>query len=137
MTTPTLESANLYHGERVGKEAWESIESDKRSRAVTSAIDDLEHYVGNAKYEYAVYEQALWLAYGSEAEYARLGISSIKIDDLGKTYDRGNRPSNISPKAWQLLSGGSGVVARSGVILTRPMPVRTLTNRMLPRWPLT
>ena len=123
MATPTLLGANQYHEERLGKEQWESVDEDKRNRAITTAIDDLGSFLSYSKYEYAVYEQALWLVSGSEAEYARLGVSSIKIDDLSKSYDRGNRPTNISPKAWQLLTGsGSGLSVRAGEIPTRPMP---------------
>ena len=109
MMTPTLELADLYHAARIGAEAWAAASADLRQRALQSAIDDFSGYSESSGYEYAVYEQALWLI-GDEAELARNGIKSVKIGDISKDYDRGTRPANIAPKAWTLVSGASGAV---------------------------
>ena len=108
-TTPTAAGANEYHAARLGKEAWEAQSEEKRQRALTSAIDDMGSFSSSSGYEYAVYEQALWLI-GDEAELARTGVSSFGIGDISKSYDRGKRPSHIAPKAWTLVSGASGAV---------------------------
>ena len=117
-TTPTAAGANEYHAARLGKEAWEAQSEEKRQRALTSAIDDMGGYTSSSGYEYAVYEQALWLV-GDEAELARNGIESVKVGDISKDYDRGSRPSNIAPKAWTLVSGADGTV-KCGAIRTHP-----------------
>lgn len=117
-TTPTAAGANEYHAARLGKEAWEAQSEEKRQRALTSAIDDMGSFSSSSGYEYAVYEQALWLI-GDEAELARNGIESVKVGDISKDYDRGSRPSNIAPKAWVLVSGAGGSV-KCGSIRMHP-----------------
>ena len=109
MMTPTLELADLYHAARIGAEAWAAASADLRQRALQSAIDDFSGYSESSGYEYAVYEQALWLI-GDESELAQNGVSSFGIGDISKSYDRGKRPSHIAPKAWTLVSGASGAV---------------------------
>lgn len=117
-TMPTAAGANEYHAARLGKEAWEAQSEEKRQRALTTAIDDMGGYSSSSGYEYAVYEQALWLI-GDEADLARNGIESVKIGDISKDYDRGKRPSHIAPKAWTLVSGAGGAV-KCGSIRMRP-----------------
>ena len=117
--SPTLEGANLYHLNRLGKEAWEAQSEDRRQRALQSAVDSLGAFARSGNYETAVYEQALWLL-NDEAELAALGVTSIGLDGMSKGYQRGRRPAHIAPNAWILVSGVGGGVKCGSIRSERP-----------------
>lgn len=110
MGAPTLDNANTYHAARLSKETWEAVDINRRQRALTTAADDLAVYASSSNFEYAVYEQAVWLL-GDEAELAQNNVTSIGLDGLTKSYKRKDAAANIAPKACIVLGlGGSGVI---------------------------
>ena len=118
MSSPTLEGANLYHLNRLGKEAWEAQSPERRERALLQASDDLAAFASSPEYEAAVYEQALWLL-GDEAELAINNVTSIGLDGMSKGYSRGKAPAHICPKAWVFVTGLAGGV-KTGRIRSGP-----------------
>ena len=114
MSSPTLEGANLYHLNRLGKEAWEAQSPERRERALLQASDDLAAFSSSPEYEVAVYEQALWLM-GDEAELAINNVTSIGLDGMSKGYSRSRAPAHLCPKAWAFVTGSAGG-ARTGRI---------------------
>ena len=114
MPSPTLEGANLYHLNRLGKEAWEAQSPERRERALLQASDDLAAFASSPEYEAAVYEQALWLL-GDEAELSVNGVTSIGLDGMSKGYSRSKAPAHLCPKAWAFVTGSAGG-ARTGRI---------------------
>jgi len=113
MSSPTLEGANLYHLNRLGKEAWEAQSPERRERALLQASDDLAAFSSSPEYEVAVYEQALWLL-GDEAELAINNVTSIGLDGMSKGYSRGKCPPHICPKAWAISTGRTGGPGKTG-----------------------
>lgn len=113
MSSPTLEGANLYHMNRLGKEVWEAQSPERRERALLQASDDLAAFTSSTEYEAAVYEQALWLL-GDESELAINGVTSIGLDGMSKGYARGKCPAHICPKAWALATGTAGGPVKAG-----------------------
>ena len=110
---PTLEGANLYHLNRLGKEAWEAQSPERRERSLLQASDDLAAFASSPEYEAAVYEQALWLL-GDESELAINGVTSIGLDGMSKGYSRSKAPAHICPKAWALATGTAGGPVKAG-----------------------
>lgn len=115
-----LETADLYHAQRLTKEAWESIPEERRQRALTASIDLLGSLNNNfgsfyataavLAYEQAVFEQALYM---TTNEYSNTvnGISNIRLGDLAISYFQPDKvPAGYSSAAWRLL-------AKAGVLV--------------------
>lgn len=125
MSSPTLESANLYHANRLGKESWEAQSLERRQRAIQQASDDLSGYASSDGYEYAVYEQALWLM-GDEADLALNNVTSIGLDGMSKGYSRSAKcPAHLCPKAWAIATGrtAAGGAVKTGRVVMRGEPL--------------
>lgn len=108
---PYIEKANNYFESRLETQVWDAADDITRGKAISQARRQLEPYrqgVSMGRFNYAMYEQALWLLQGDErSKLRKAGVQSYSIGDLSETFagasETSQAPSHISSEAWAFL----------------------------------
>ncbi len=104
-----LAAANEYFSQHLDAVTWSDAGNIKQQAALAQAERSLDPYrkrTIRARFEYAIFEQALWLLQsksGTRAELQQAGVTSFSLGNMTEHYDTKGRPAFIAPTAWFLL----------------------------------
>jgi hypothetical protein len=105
-----LTGAKQYFSNRLNSQAWDNASEEDKQKAISTAnmqLDSFRFKVDNTRFNYAIYEQAIWLLQGDKrAELQQSGVTSMTMSKLSESYSARQDPF-IAPQAWYYLRGPS------------------------------